>query len=293
MKRITDVLLLGSLVVGSFVMAAAQEKPVSPPKVLAVTREFVKPGKGGVMHDKAESAFVQAYAHAKWPTHYLAMNSLSGKPRVLFFVAYDSFEAWEKDLNATNKNAALSGALEHAGVADGELLDSMDGGAWAYREDYSLRAPSDIPHMRYFEISRFQIKPGHRKDWDDGMKMVLAAYQKASPEAHWACYEAAFGAPDGTYVFITPLKSASEIDRAFAQDKDFLAAMGEDGMKKLEELSAAAIESSESNLFVFNPKMSYVSDDWVKADPDFWKAKPAAPPAAAPKKPTDKTGTGQ
>jgi hypothetical protein len=42
---------------------------------------------------------------------------------------------------------------------------------------------------------------------------------------------------------------------------------------------------------MFNPKMSYVSDDWVKADPDFWK--PKAAPAVAPKKPTDKTGTGQ
>jgi hypothetical protein len=293
MKRITDMLLLGSLVAGSFGMAVAQEQPMPPPKVLTVTREFVKAGKGGVMHDKAESAFVQAFARAKWPTHYLAMNSVSGKPRVLFFTAYDSFEAWEKDMNAVNKNAALSGALDHAGVVDGELLDSVDGGAWAYREDYSLRAPVDIPHMRYFEISVFHVKQGHRKDWDDGMKMVLAAYQKASPQMHWACYEAAFGAPDGTYVFITPMKSASEIDQSFAQDKDFQAAMGEDGMKRLEELSAASIESSESNLFMFNPKMSYVADDWVKADPEFWKPKPAAAPAAAPKKSAEKPGTGQ
>lgn len=263
-----------------------------PPKVLTVTREFVKPGKGGVMHDKAESAFVQAFSRAKWPTHYLAMNSLSGKPRVLFFTGYDSFEAWEKDLNAVNKNAALSGALDHAGVADGELLDSVDGGAWSYREDYSLRPQGDIPHMRYFDISVYHIKQGHRKEWDDGMKMVLAGY-KSIQETHWACYEGTYGAPDGTFVFITLRKSAAEIDQGFAQDKQFQAALGEEGMKKLAELSAASIESSESNLFMFNPKMSYVSDDWVKADPDFWKPKPAAAPAAAPKKPADKTPPGQ
>jgi len=34
------------------------------------------------------------------------------------------------------------------------------------------------------------------------------------------------------------------------------------------------------NLFAFNPKMSYPSDAWVKADPSFWK--PAAAPAAKP-----------
>ena len=293
MKRITDVLLLASLVVGSFGMAAAQES-MSPPKVLTVTREFVKPGKGGAIHDKAESAFVQAFARAKWPTHYLAMNSVSGKPRVLFLTGYDSFEAWEKDVKAVDKNAALSGALDHAGVADGELLDSVDGGAWAYREDYSLRAPVDIPHMRYFEISVYRVKPGHRKDWDDGMKMVLAAYQKALPDTHWACYEAAYGAPEGTYVFITPMKSAVEIDKAFAQHKDFGSAMGEDGMKKLEELSAASIESSESNLFMFNPKMSYVSDDWVKSGPGLLETEDGSRASRRPpKKPAEKTGTAQ
>ena len=84
------------------------------------------------------------------------------------------------------------------------------------------------------------------------------------------------------FLVITAMKSASEIDRSFAQGKEFEAAMGEDGMKKLSELSAAAIESTQSNLFAFNPRMSYVSDDWVKADPDFWK--PAHAAAAAPKK---------
>ena len=33
--------------------------------------------------------------------------------------------------------------------------------------------------------------------------------------------------------------------------------MGENGMKKLEELSASCIESDQTNLFQFNPKMSY------------------------------------
>jgi hypothetical protein len=54
-------------------------------------------------------------------------------------------------------------------------------------------------------------------------------------------------------------------------------------MKKLAELSAAAIDSSQTNLFAFNPRMSYPADDWVKADPEFWKPK-AAPAAAAAKK---------
>ena len=48
------------------------------------TEEFVKP---------SESAFVQAMTRAKWPAHYLAVSSVTGKPRVLFLTGYDSFPA--------------------------------------------------------------------------------------------------------------------------------------------------------------------------------------------------------
>ena len=276
MKRLTGLLLGLSVVLGGVSLGAAQEESehMGPPKVLTIIREFVKPGKAGMVHEKAESAFVQAFARAKWPTHYLAVTSLSGKPRALFLVGYDSFAAWEKDNQATEKNAALSQALDRAGVADGELLSGVDGGTFAYREDYSLRAPVDIAHMRYFELSVFHVKPGHDKDWDEGMKLVMAAYEKI-PDIHWACFQAVYGAPEGTFLFFTPIKSLAETDWMLTKNKQFEAAMGE-GMKRLRELSAAAIESSETNLFQFAPKMSYVPDEWIKADPDFWKPKAAA-----------------
>lgn len=265
-------------------MVSAQEKTYPPPKVLTIAREFTKPGRAGSVHDKAESAFVQAFSRAKWPTHYFGMTSLSGKSRALFFTPYDSFEAWEKDAQATEKNSALSAALDRASAADGELLDSLDQGVFVYREDYSLRGPVDIPHMRYMEIGVFRVKRGRDKEWEEGLKMVLAASEKSDPQAHWACFENVYGAPSGTFLFVTPLKSASEIDHSLQQNKAFAAAMGEDGMKKLGELSAASIESSETNLFAFNPHMSYVPDEWVKADPDFWKPTPAAKSAAEGKK---------
>jgi len=285
MNRLTPLVLLSCLVVGGMGVVAAQDKPegvTPPPKMLVITREFVKPGKSGSTHEKTESAFVQAMTRAKWPTHYLAVDSLSGKTRSLFLTGYDSFEAWEKDVTAEQKNAALSAALDHAGVVDGELLSEMDGGAFIYREDYSLRGPVDIPHMRYFEISLFHVRPGHEKDWESLVKMYMGAFEKI-PEAHWATYEAVYGQENNTYVVFNPMKSASEIDRGFAQGKQFEKALGEEGMKKLAELSAAAIESSQTNLFVFNPRESYVSDEWIKADPDFWKPKAAAAPAAAKK----------
>jgi hypothetical protein len=292
MKRIASAMLapVVLLAVGISGIAAGQDKPAvnMPPKVLTVIREYTKPGKSGTLHEKTESAFVQAMMHAKWPTHYLAVESLSGPSRALFLTGYDSFAAWEKDTNATEKNKALSADLDRAYAADGELLSETDGAALVFREEYSLRPEVDIAHMRYFEISRFQVKQGHDKDWDEIVKLVTAAYQKI-PDAHWAAYSAVYGFPDTTYIIFNPMKSAAEIDKNFAANKDFEAAMGEAGMKKLSELSAAAIESSQTNLFAFNPRMSYPADEWVKADPEFWKPKAAAAPAASkkPGKPAD------
>jgi hypothetical protein len=279
MKKFSGVMAGLCLFFGMACIASAQESKSmgqKPPKILTITREFVKPGKSGNAHEKTESMFVSAMATAKWPTHYLAMDSVSGKPRSLFFAGYESFEAWEKDVRAQEKNATLSAALDRANEADGALLDSTESSAFLYREDQSYNAPVDIPHMRYFEIEVFKIRPGHEKDWEDAVKLVTAAYAKAVPDAHWATYEEVYGTPGGEYIVITPMKSASEIDTAFANYPKFMAAMGADGMKKLSELSASAIEESMTNLFVFSPKKSYVGEDWVKADPDFWKPKASA-----------------
>ncbi len=288
MKRFAGTMfaLLVLVATGMSGMAAGEDNAaMMPPKVLVVSREYTKPGKSGTPHEKTESAFVQAMSRAQWPAHYLAVESLSGKPRSLFLTGYESFDAWEKDAHAIQKSATLSAALDRAWAADGEMLSDTDTGVFRFSEEYSLRPAVEIAHMRYFEISIFQIRPGHDKDWDQIVKMVKAAYDKI-PDAHWAMYSNVYGLPNNSYLIFNPLKSASEIDKNFMQDKEFESAMGDEGMKKLSELSAAAIEMTQTNLFAFNPRMSYVSDEWIKADPDFWKPKGSM--AAASKKATEK-----
>ena len=288
MKRMG--LMLGTcLLIGSMIAVAQEQSQMGPPKVLAVIREYTKPGRNGTPHEKTEAAFVQAMARAKSPTHYLAVESVSGKPRALFFTGYDSFEAWEKDVQSVEKNAVLSAALDRANAADGELLDSTDAAALVLRPELSLRTDFDIPHMRYFEISSYHVRLGHDKEWEELVKM----YQKGCdnlPDCHWAMYQAVYGLDDGTYIVFNPLKSAAEIDHNFGMMKSFSDALGEDGMKKLAELTAAIVESSQTNLFMFNPHMSYAPEEWIKADPEFWKPKasmaeskkPAPKPAEKP-----------
>ena len=287
MKKIFGCLLGATFLWGGLGIAMAQEATTPPPKVLQIIREFVKPGKGGAVHEKSESAFVQAFARAKWPTHYFAATALTGKPRVLFFVAYDSFEAWEKDSLATQKNAALSAALDRAQANDGELLSDTDTSVLTYNEEQSLHGPVDIAHMRYFEISVYRVRPGHRAQWTELVKLVKTAYEKV-PDTHWAMYEAMFGQEDDTYLVIIPRKSATEIDQSMMNEKQFVDAMGEDGMKKLVELESSAVEFTQTNLFQFSPAMSYPRDEWVTSDPDFWKIHAPKPAAKAEEKPAAK-----
>ena len=273
MKKLSGLLLLSCFVCGGSLTLTAQESAngvTTPPKVLVIQREFVKPGKQGSAHEKTEGAFVRAMMAAKWPTHYLGMDSLSGPSRSLFFIGYDSFAGWEKDSMAMMKNPSLSAAFDRAAQDDGELLSRYETGVFTYNEEYSLRAPVNIGQMRLMEITAFKIRAGHRKDWDALVKMYKAAYEKAVPDAHWAMFETMYGT-DISYLLITPMKSASEVDSEMAADTAFRKAMSDEDAKKAAELSAASIESAESNLFLFNPKISYPSDTWVKADPSFWK----------------------
>jgi hypothetical protein len=98
-----------------------------------------------------------------------------------------------------------------------------------------------------------------------------------------------YGGDGGTYLLLSAHKTLAEIDRGFADDKLFEAAMGKEGMTKFSELIAACLESSQQQLFAINPRMSYVQDEWIKADPKFWKPKPA--PTSAAKAPAEEKKT--
>ena len=47
--------------------------------------------------------------------------------------------------------------------------------------------------------------------------------------------------------------------------------LGSSGMQKIEELSAASIETTGTNLFEINPRMSNPPQEWVTREPAFWK----------------------
>ena len=289
--KIAPVLCLALATAGT-AFAFAQDS-MKPPAVIQITREWLKPGKSGMVHDKSEASFVATYSKSKSQGHYIALNSMSGKSRALYLARYESYAAWESDNKMIAKNASISAELDRDQVADGELLDGLDQAVLTYEEEMSFHPRPDYSHARFYTISSFHVRPGHNREWQEAVKMYKDACEKAGIDAHWGMYAVAFGGEGGTYIALTHRDSLAELDKGMADGKKLMEAMGgAEGMSKFDELFGQAVDVSHAELFSINPKQSYVEESIVKADPDFWRPKAAAPkaqsaaaakPAAAPK----------
>ena len=269
-------LLLPLAAVLSPVLNAQTAPDDGPPNVLVIHREYLKPGKGGQLHERSESAFVHALADAKSPSHYFALDSLSGPSRSLFLFSYDSFADWEKQTAATSSNAALGAKLDQASLMDGDLLTGYDAGAMMLRPDLSLNKGS-IDGARYFEITVFVVKPGHVHDFKELAKLYIDTYRKVAPQTHWDTFEVMYGSPVPTtaggdvFLVFNLMKSLAETDKSIQNSDKFVSELGASGMQKVGELSAASIEATSTNLFAINPRESNPPSEWIKKEPAFWK----------------------
>ena len=83
------------------------------------------------------------------------------------------------------------------------------------------------------------------------------------------------GAPAGTYFLFVARKALSEIDGGAAiHAAAYQAALGgPEGQKKMAANTAAAVISSQTDLFAFAPPQSVPPPEWVAADPTYWKHK--------------------
>ena len=278
--KIAPVLCLFITFAGIGIAAAQDSGSMKPPAVIQINREWLKPGRAGMLHDKTEAAFVATMNKSKVQGHYIALNSMSGKSRALYLTRYDSYAAWEADNKLFEKNASLAAELERDTVADGELLEGLDSAVLTYVDEMSYHPRPDYSHARYYQIMQFHVRPGHTREWMQVTKMYKDACDKVGLDIHWGMYQLAFGGEGGTYIALTHRDSLAELDNEMANNKKFLEAMGgEEGMGKFDELFGQAVDSSHTELFAINPKQSYVDESTAKADPGFWKPKAAAPKA--------------
>jgi hypothetical protein len=199
---------------------------------------------------------------------------MSGKSRAIYLAHFDSYDALQQ-ANKIFENPATGAEFEKLNVADGELLEDTKQLIFSYVPDLSYHSRHPNAQIRYLEARILHVHPGHGKEFEELVKLWIAAADKAGSSDHWGAYRMEYGDQLGSYIFLTSDNSLADIDQSNAEEPKFTAALTDDDRKKMRELRAAAIDTDRFELYSVNPAQSYVPDEYIQADPSFWKPKPA------------------
>jgi hypothetical protein len=288
------ILSLVGLLAATPVPALAQSAEDSPPPVLVINREQVKPGRMSA-HEKVSAGYTALFTKVNPETNWLGLTPIAGDDNtVLFLTGYPSFAAAEAEHNkveaAVAQNAAWKAEMDRLDGQSGDMRNSSQTSWFVYRPALSYHPPklAEVAKSRLVSISTVRVKPGRVPDFQDWYKGLNAARDKAN--ATWvttAAYQSSVGASGGTFIFFSFSKAMSELDEANTKSderqKAIDAALGGDQVVKMrrELVSEVLVEPVMTNLYMINKAESHPSAQFVSADPEFWSPKPATAKALA------------
>jgi hypothetical protein len=250
----------------------AQALPTSQPKILQIFREQIKTGHAAA-HEANESGWPAAFAQAKSPDYYLALESMSGHSEVWFVAPFESYSAWGKSMARDAANAELTSSLGRLSAADAEHLDGYDTIEAVAAPDLSHGTYPDLNKARFWDISIWRIRPGHERRFGE----VTAAYRKiasrTAPNASWRTYRVTGGLPGGTFIMFSSVQSFGQFDAVMSEDEATMKAISPEDGAMFEKFFAESVMSIMSNKYRLSPTMSYVSPETKATDPAFWNKK--------------------
>jgi hypothetical protein len=223
-----------------------------PPAVIRVIRNGQRSGN-------------QGYSEAKDAITVLGATSVTGPSEAWSFEMLDSFASIE-NLDRTLSMVSTGVLYSDDVLPPARTLIAL------YRPNLSHRwdeATKIIPKARYFLVSIYRIRPGAQTSFADLVKMRTSRFESINFDQPEVAYQIMSGMPSGTFLFITPLASLATFDDGLAKTPD--------GLREIaaEQKLAAEVEiGHESFLFRIDPRISYVSDDFASADPEFWSSRP-------------------
>ena len=255
----------------------AQTAPMPANNVLSIYRESVKAGKGPA-HDAHETAWAGALVAAKSPNRFIAATALTGPSEIWYIAAYPGWADLEKANANGISNPALAAIQKQYVPAESEYLNDARQMTLRPRAELSYGGPGDLPNSRYLSVTRISVRPGHTAEYEEARKMIKAAHEAAKLTDHFSVWESTSGALGSTFYTFVARKTLAELDSAAAiHGAAYAAALGgEEGQKKLAALIGGAVVNQETDHFEFTPSQSVPPDEWVAANPGFWKRKAPA-----------------
>ena len=283
--NVLPIAAIGLCLAGAARMGAQMLEEAPAPKVLMVVREQIKEGREAA-HVKAEEAWPRIFQKGNVKTHYVGMTAESGPSEAWFLEPYDSFGGMEKE-RAQILQSSLAAELQAADLVDGDLRTGSRNLLAVFRGDLSYHAAeaiSSMPKCRHMAVTILRIKYGHEAELTQAAKLLIDGDEKSGSDQPVLTYQVVSGAPSGTYLLFSPMDSLARMDAAPARMAAARQAMGERNRQHFDTLAPEAVQSAESLLFAFNPRMSYVSTEFAAGDPEFWTPRPP-PPAKPARKP--------
>jgi len=151
------------------------------------------------------------------------------------------------------------------------------------RWDLSSNAPADpeayvkmIAATRWLRTATVHVKPGQSPAFEDMLKDLKTAREKANPPITVFVSQAVAG-QEGTVYYVTTLEPSLA---AFDSIPSMQKMLGDEGYAKFLKTSADTVEETQTAINHFLPELSNPPEQVVAAAPDFWKPKAAMAKAA-------------
>lgn len=226
---------------------------------------------------------------------WIAMETVYGDSNVYQFTSTRQDYA---EIDKTNE-AAMAAANKAFGkeVAEKIVRDFQSCLVWSRSElrrrrlDLSRKPPSDaaaytklIGESRVLRTTAVHVRPGRVADFEALLKEAKEAGEKNSNTAPLFVSQVIEGGK-GTTFYVTSLRSSLG---GFDKNPTLRDILGEEGYKRYLQVSAEAVEETQSTLYRFSPNLSNPPEEIAKVAADFWHHKPMM--AATASKPNAATG---
>lgn len=265
-------LLAAAVLVAGGTAMIAQSLPTTQPKIVQIYREQIKPGHIAA-HKANESGWPAAFAQAKSPDYYLAMESMTGSPEVWFVGNFESYTAWGKAMDRDAADSTLTAATDRLQAADAEHLNGLDVLEAVAAPELSHGAFPDLNKQRFWNITVWRIRPGHDADFVATHAAYVKIATTAAPNASWRTYRVTGGMPNGTYITFSSVASFGQFDRSMAEGDAAGKAMTPQDQALFSKFFSESVINQTSNKYRLDASMSYVSPETRATDPAFWNKK--------------------
>src|SRR5437660_6717429 len=219
-------LLTGGLSARAQTVTPSPETGVTPNTLLLYRADLI-PGKEAA-YAQMEADIARGYANAKIPVYWLALQSSTGSPHVLYFDGFDTFAAIEKagtdvpeGLSSYPEIASLQQKLQEFVTATRTVM--------AFRRDdlgYHLNK-IDLAKARYVRVTIYQLRPGYEDEFADAFRARARIHETNDIETPWMVYQVHSGLTLPAFLEFQPMDSLGEIDDALDREKRGRRASGE------------------------------------------------------------------